>query len=104
MALPRKGLRKITVEDQDYHWIASGNDGWIDLFVESRDKGGRLLSAKFEYHHAEGDKGLQQQFVVTPGIVSQVILHGKSQGWNPEEKGKPFDLGQMDDKIELGIK
>ena len=104
MALPKKGSRTITVGDCNYRWIASGNDGWIDLYIESKDTKGQLLKAKFDYHHKETKMtngiGLKQQLVVTPDIVRQTIELGINQGWNPTNNGKSLDLHHIDDKID----
>lgn len=103
MALPKKGSRTIRVGDGDYRWIASGNDGWINLYIESKDTKGQLLKAKFDYHHRETKSthgiGLKQQFVVTPDIVRQTIELGKREGWNPLKIGNPIDLDHIDDKV-----
>jgi len=103
MALPKKGSRTIIVEDYNFRWMASGNDGWIDLYIEAKDTKGQLLKAKFYYHHKETKTermGLKQQFVVTPDIVRQTIILGKKEGWNPKKIDKPINLHHIDNKIE----
>jgi hypothetical protein len=103
MTLPKKGSRIIRVGDFNYRWMVSGNDGWIDLFIESETTNGQLLKAKFNYNQSEVKKtdgvGLKQQFVVTPDIVKQIIELGKKEGWLPNKTAKPFDLHPIDDKI-----
>lgn len=104
MALPKKGSRNITVSDVAYRWMASGNDGWIDVYVELKNAKGPLLKAKFDYHTIEitqedGSK-LKQRFAVTPEIVRQTIELGLQEGWEPLN-GKPIDLYHIDDRIEL---
>ncbi|QNR24878.1 hypothetical protein [Croceimicrobium hydrocarbonivorans] len=103
MAIPKPGSRVITVEDQIYRWMASGNDGWIDLYIELDGEKGQRLMVKFDYHHkriqTNDSVSLQQQFLVTPDIVRQTIDYGKKNGWKPSEKGKPLDLNHIDDKI-----
>jgi hypothetical protein len=103
MALPKTGSRVITVEEYNYRWMASGNDGWIDLYVELDGEKGQRLMVKFDYHHKRiqmnDSVSLQQQFVVTPDIVRQTIIYGKKNGWKPSEKGKPLDLHHIDDKV-----
>jgi hypothetical protein len=103
MALPKKGSRTIRVGDSDYRWMASGNDGWIDLYIEAEGLKGQPLKVKFDYHHIKIEKtdgiSLKQQFVVTPDIVRQTIELGKKEGWEPQKKGKPFDLHHIDNKV-----
>jgi hypothetical protein len=50
MALPKKGLRKITVDNHLYAWSATGNDEGIGLTVASVACTGQLLTGRFEYH------------------------------------------------------
>ena len=44
--------RRIRVRDQEYFWVASGNDGYIDLRAMAVE-GGQLLACTFGYHHRE---------------------------------------------------
>ncbi|MGE3801265.1 MAG: hypothetical protein AB7H80_09610 [Candidatus Kapaibacterium sp.] len=111
MSLPKKGRRKITVDKSEYGWVASGNDGWIDLCVEAYRNLGRLLQARFDYHHqqlpCDSDSGgirERQQFAITPVVVRQVIEYGRDAGWVPEEKGLPFYLGYLDSVLDLNIR
>ena len=103
MSLPKKGSRTITVDDFIYRWMASGNDGWIDLYIELGHENGQPLKAKFDYHQEKTQKNdgvsLKQTFIVTPDIVRQTIQIGKREGWSPSKIGKPFDLQYIDDKI-----
>ena len=103
MSLPKKGSRIIKVGNIDYRWMASGNDGWIDLYIESEAANGQPLKVKFEYYHKEVKKidgvALKQQFIVTPDIVRQTIELGMKEGWEPNKAVKPLDLHHIDDKI-----
>jgi hypothetical protein len=115
MALPKKGIRKITVNGSKFGWNANGNDGWIDLYVGSLDDNGQLLTASFRYHHNTFEKfdknngevtsyGIKQRFVITSGIVKQVIELGLLKGWKPKEKGKQLNLGYLDEVIKLNLR
>lgn len=109
MALPKKGLRKITIYDKVYGWSATGNDGWISLSIALLEGNGQLLTAQFDYHHkeisihttADGTTitDVQRQLIITPHIVKQVIEYALQQGWTPAEKKPQMNLGDMDDKI-----
>ena len=103
MTLPKKGSRIISIGDFQYRWMASGNDGWIDLYVELDGGQGQGLAAKFDYHHEkyhfEKSIRLKQQFSLTPDIVKQTIELGKKLGWQPDEKGKALNLGHLDEKV-----
>lgn len=95
------------MRDQEYFWVASGNDGYIDLRAMAIE-GGQLLACTFGYHHREtprsdGHTSLKQQFVVTPYIVRQVIEYGLTHDWKPLECGPEMSLGSLDDKIDLRL-
>jgi hypothetical protein len=103
MALNKKERRKIVVDDKEYFWIATGNDGWIDLCISSEIKGSPKLLTGFDYKYpVDDDINIAYQFVITPYIVRQVIEYALSQGWKPFEKGKDFAL-PVDDKIDLRL-
>jgi hypothetical protein len=102
MSLPKKGLRKITVDNFCYAWSATGNDDFISLSVVPFDKEGQLLSTAFGYHAkavgetytSDGHKTIhtKQQLVITPYIVRQVIEYALQKGWNPQKKGPQLRL------------
>ncbi|MCB9766051.1 MAG: hypothetical protein H6739_40120 [Alphaproteobacteria bacterium] len=111
MAFPKKNRRRIIVDDQEYFWYVSGDDGWINLRVMVDVAGGQQLWCTFDYHQEEvpcpgGGVWLTNQFVVTPYIVRQAIEYGLSQGWTPLSGGDDSDvlcLGHIDDKIDLRL-
>lgn len=107
MALPKKDRRKITVDGHQYFWIASGNDGWIDLIICSANGPGQKLFAGFEYHSfqltTENSTHLKQALSITPFIVRQVIHYGLKSGWTPEIRTSDLGLGFLDDKIDIRL-
>ncbi|MFZ4796237.1 MAG: hypothetical protein ACOYMA_02015 [Bacteroidia bacterium] len=82
MAFPKKGTRKINIDGCDYSWIASGNDGWIDLIICLTNGTGQKLFAQFSYHSFKipTDTYTKQQLSITPSIVRQVIEYGLKYG------------------------
>jgi hypothetical protein len=111
MALPKKGLRKITVDDLKYAWSVTGNDGCIYLHVIPLEPEGQILAVQFDYHSEEireirnvhGAKStLHSHFLITPYIVRQAIQYALSNGWQPQQKGT-FTVRDMDDKIDLRL-
>ena len=109
MAFSKKKKRKITVDGQEYFWSATGDDGWINLYVMVNIQGGQKLWCQFDYHQDKtphddgGGFTLSNQFVITPYIVRQVIEYGLKNGWTPLEKGAEIRLGYLDDKIDLRL-
>jgi hypothetical protein len=113
MALPKKGLRKITVGNFRYAWSATGNDGWISLSVAPLDNHGQLVTASFDYHSAvtgisespDGSKitHTKQQLILTPHIVRQVIEYALKEGWHPTKPGLQLNLRNVEDKLDLRL-
>ncbi len=61
MALSKKGSRKIVVENTEFRWRATGNDGWITIAIWPTDKDSVRLIGTFLYHEEysieKDDKG-----------------------------------------------
>lgn len=106
MALPRKKLRQITVNNKSYGWIASGNDGYINLYIQvlNMQNQVQILTATFNYHGTYSKINNQlkvgHQFVITPYAVKQVIEYALENGWTPAIKKPQMNLGKMDDKVD----
>jgi hypothetical protein len=99
MALPKKGLRTITVNNDRYAWSATGSDYGINLIIALLGKEGQILSTLFDYHPPAADSYYsfvgqpldeEQHFIITPIIVRQVIEYALQKGWNPQVKGPHF--------------
>ncbi|MBU2714135.1 hypothetical protein [Zooshikella harenae] len=107
----KKNKRKITVDKNKYYWSATGDDGWINLYIMNDIPNSPKLVCYFYYHQDEiefeydGKIGvkLTNQFVITSYIVRQVIEYGLSKGWEPFKKGKDLRLGHIDEYIDLRL-
>jgi hypothetical protein len=102
MALPKKNSRKINIDGIQYSWIASGNDDYIELVICSSTGDGQKLLAQFDYHPIYIDKEetiLEQQFIITPIVVRQVIEYGLTSGWSPEKRGVELRLGYLNNMV-----
>ena len=106
MALPKKSIRKINIYGQDYSWIASGNDDFINLIISSSNGLGQKLLTQFDYHSFQSptDNCLRQRLSITPSLVRQVIEYGLNQGWTPGKRARDLRLGFLDDKIDIKLK
>lgn len=98
MGLPSKNRRNIVVGGKTYVWIASGNDGYLDLIISFSNGQGQKLCAQFSYEafNQPIDMLVSRQISITPSIVKQVIIHGLQLGWTPEKTGKDIWLRFMD--------
>lgn len=111
--IPKKGHRKITVENKRYVWNVTGNDGWLSLCIVPLKQQGNLLTASFGYHSVmvgtstTQDGGpvlhMKQGLIITGYVVRQVILYALNAGWEPLVKGPLLNLGNMDDRINLRL-
>jgi len=99
MGIPNKRSRRIVVDEQNYRYIITGNDGYIDLILESDEVDGQRLTVSFNYNPDEvwGKQTAQ----ITPSVVKQVINYGLKNEWTPTEKGKEIRVGYIDEKIKL---
>src|SRR5262245_56028592 len=103
MAFTKRDKRRIVVAGKQYWWVASGNDGGIDLRVLADAQCGQQLHCRFDYHHDLAGNTLTNQLVVTPYIVRQAIELGLSHGWTPELGGGELTLGYVDDRLDLRL-
>lgn len=108
MAFTRKKKRRIVVDGYLLYWVATGDDGWINLSIMSDVEGAGLVLASFDYHHVQvplpnGGFRLTDQFVITPYIAAQVARLALDEGWKPCEKGENLRLGPVDSRIDLRL-
>ena len=113
MALPKKGLRNITVDGEQYAWSTTGRDGSIGLSIIPLKHQNRLITASFSYHSKVTDesasptgdkiKAMKQQVIITGYIVRQTILYAIAEGWKLTGDTAVWNLGTMDEKVDLRI-
>ena len=97
-----------------YRWSCVDELGqWQLLEIVPETAPRQVLSAIFEMHyvlyktveHADGavTRLGRQTFWVNQTIVRKVILYALMMGYKPDTDGPEFELGGMDDKIDLGL-
>lgn len=95
MALPKKGTRKIIVNNELYLWRVSSNtvskvlNGGMSIAVQSAQKAVLYIKIDFLTAGIENDWNRYtflprpfDEFIVTPNAVRKFILYALSQGWN----------------------
>jgi hypothetical protein len=115
MALPKKGLRTITVKHKKFGWISTGTDGGVYIVVVAlpQQNGRKLIWGTGYYYtppepdfNAQGKQigvGYKNLTTITPYVVRQVIEHALEQGWKPGETATdPFYL-HKDTVIDLRL-
>ncbi len=80
MAISKKGSRKIVIEDTEFRWRATGNDGWISVVIWPVDNEASRIVGSVGYHHdwvkvSEDMSASSSQLVVTNRIIKEVIAH-----------------------------
>lgn len=91
MALSKKKLRPITVNDQGYRWQFFENSGWNDVTIQSSDGVGPKLVVQFPWEH-EGTPHISLLPPVTPSIVRSLIEQACEMGWQPQGPGKVMNV------------
>ncbi|MGK0364938.1 MAG: hypothetical protein ACI85O_001998 [Saprospiraceae bacterium] len=114
MAFPKKGLRKIIVDEIEYGYVITGNDGYIDFAIELLNENGEILTGTFSYNEnrvANLKKNGEviswsghQRIKITPNTIRQLIEYGLKNEWNPQKNQGQVRLGYMDDRIEFEIR
>lgn len=114
MALPKKGFRKIVVNDITYVYKISGEDYGISFLIGLPNINGQLLTGNFPYNSNMvtnfNDEGIAKSWniyprtIVTPKAIRQVILYGLNHDWKPIENLQMLSLGNLDKEVELQLK
>lgn len=106
MAIPKKGSRTITVENDIYRWLirrkATYNQsdygiGRIHVAIEHAKNPGTMLLIYTDREHPK-DWNTKNVHPVTPSDVLNWIRQALELGWEPQKKG-----GQLSVSIKEGI-
>lgn len=104
MAVNKKGSRRIVVEDTEFRWRATGNDGWITIVTWPTANDRSRIVARVGYHqekHQISDDAysLHGQLVVTNRLIRKLILHFGVDRIVSE--GTQIDAGALEDIIDI---
>jgi hypothetical protein len=100
MGLARKGSRKIHVENTDYRWVVSPDDGFMRIVIERWEMPGQRVSIQIGYRDEQSSSGSSiQRERITPALIRQIILKAPSFGWTPGERGKEICLTLENDDL-----
>ena len=114
MALPKKGFRKIKVNDFTYVYKVTGSDYGINFLIGLPDVNGQLLTGNVSYNCNRvtnfNEIGTPESWnifprtIVTPKTIRQIILYGLANDWKPAENLQPLSIGNVDSEIDLELK
>ncbi|MFK8008058.1 MAG: hypothetical protein AB8H03_16995 [Saprospiraceae bacterium] len=103
MSLPKKGSRKINVENITYLWKVKSNGERINLTIAPLKNGQKILSS-FDFDTENiGSNAFNFPFVITPYVTREVILFALENGYSSNEKSKEMNLGNLTKKIKLNL-
>ena len=102
MAISKKGLRKIVVDDQEFYW--KFND---KIYVVSETNKNQLLIVDFGWfdiwlyvNDKENRPPDYEPRIVTPSFVAESILFALKKGWQNDK----MELKFRDEKYEISSK
>ena len=104
MAISKKGSRRIVVEDTEFRWRATGNDGWISVVIwpTSNDQSRVVTTVGYDQSErriSEEAYSLHSQLVVTNRLIRRLILHlGVDQ---IVAESRQIDVGALENVIDV---
>ena len=108
--LPKKGIRKITVNNDVFGWSAKFNDDDVGISIQIFNREGQLLTGRlgYQYNKVLNVRSLEKtrnwflwnRTKITPKTIRLIIELGIEQGWQPKENLGEFNLGKLDEKID----
>ena len=104
MGINQKGSRKIIVNDQEFRWRATGNDGGITLVLWPIENDNSRLVGEIDYHSSVVKTGEDcysaiGQVVITNRMVREVILHYRVN-YILENKGQ-INIGALENFFDV---
>ena len=103
-----KGRRRIVVNECEYRWRATGDDGFIVIGIWPANNIGSYVTGTVRYHETwipRGDgssSSAGDQVVVTNRLIRRVIEHATAaHGYDPTMKGPQLNLYSLDNLISL---
>ncbi len=109
MATTRKGWRQIVVDGEKFRWTIRRKANYFDYIGNSpmrstvENAAGGLLTVTLNRPRSDSwfpDATLRP---VAPSEVAHLIRVAKRQGWNTEEKSKPYSLLVKADEAEPNL-
>ncbi|NQX85131.1 MAG: hypothetical protein HRT67_04400 [Flavobacteriaceae bacterium] len=109
MAIPKKGARKIVVNELVFRWLIRKKStysqsvygiGKLHIAVELEENPGTSLFIYTNRKHPN-DIGTEIINPVKPSDISKWIQQAFGLGWNPSKSGNPFRTKIVNEKMQL---
>ena len=100
-----KGSRRIVVQNAEYRWRATGNDGYITIGIWPTNNVGAFIYANLGYHsimasNCDGSSSAVDQIVITSRIIRRIIEYTiVEHRYDPNAAGKELHLRAIDEII-----
>jgi hypothetical protein len=120
MGMPRKGSRKVVVDDITYLWRVSSTQDWhldsvkqtVRLTVQrDEERPGRVAQFRLVSRQIlagwEHDNGFRHDSTLHPSEVEVLVQHALDNGWDPADRGASFKVppcGDEPDENLLGLR
>ncbi|MEP0266500.1 hypothetical protein [Dokdonia sp.] len=99
MAIPKKGSRKISVDNVVYRWMIrrkyKSADDLLMVAIEKEEHGKTILYVITDFLRPDGafqKIGTVSQGIITPKDIENYIRTALLKGWKPENNGSEFVL------------
>ena len=109
MTIPKKGTRKIEVNELNFRWLirkkatytqSDYGIGKLHVAIELEEDPGTSLFIYTDRKHPK-DIGTEIVNPIKPFDISNWIKQALDLGWNPSESGKPFRTKIVNERMEL---
>ncbi|WP_299433936.1 hypothetical protein [uncultured Aquimarina sp.] len=103
MSLPKKGSRRISVDSNEYRWMAKSDGTQINLTIAPIENGTKIR-ASFDYDTENiGSNAYYNPFIITPYVTREVILFASKKGYLSNSDKTELNLGNLTKKITLNL-
>ncbi len=101
MSIPKKGTRKIIVDEQPFIWLIRRKPtytqecyhcGNLHVAIEHSEKPGSVLVILTDRPHPQGLSSANEVKPVTPSDAAQWIRQAVQLGWQPQLRGITFKV------------
>ncbi|MBE9013108.1 hypothetical protein IQ250_23185 [Pseudanabaenaceae cyanobacterium LEGE 13415] len=117
MAIPKKGTRKILIEEEPFIWLVRRQgtncqldypEGCLHVAVEHSQEPGSTLVIITDRLHPKGYSLVQSWHLersdtvtpVTPSDIASWVQQALQMGWQPKQSGQPFIVRVVDKSLE----
>ncbi len=108
MVIPKKGFRKITIDENQFFWKVRKKISWNEIHNGSLGipiqhvNGGRLLIVYIGFSRSYFEKN--NEFPITPSLIEKCIRKAIEAGWMYNEDGNQFEFDCCDVMKEINMK